>query len=198
MSNSIVSRHFHSTWRYIYGIGLVVLILAGLTYGLSFGVNYYITIQSGAKQADLNQIQQKVRQLGSEERFFKYDFAQKMNKQDRIKRSAHISALVKVLQEIQRNDYVGANAISLSDFSLTPDSISLKGKVSNLILLYYSSKEKNYTSVIDRFATLPFISDIAIKRYTKVGNYYEFNLTAKIDLNATATAIAATGSVVQP
>lgn len=188
MSNSIVSRHFHSIRRYIYGIGLVLVILAGLAYGLSFAADYYVDWQINTKQTDLTTIQNKVRQLGSEERFFKYDFAQKISQQDRIKRSDHISALIKVLQEIQRNDYVGANAISLSDFSLTPDSISLKGKVSNLILLYYSSQERNYTSVIDRFTALPFLSDIAIKKYTKVGDYYEFNLTATIDLNATTTA----------
>ena len=93
--------------------------------------------------------------------------------------------LIDVLNQIQDNNYIGANVIKLSDFTISPTSLSLKGKVVDLILLYYSSKEKNYTSVIDRFTNLPFISNLRIQHYTKVGDYYEFVLTADIDLNGT-------------
>ena len=85
---------------------MIIIVLSSIIYGLTFAADYYSDTQITAKQADLAQIQDKVKKLGSQESLFKYSFAQKMTMHDRIQRSTHISALINVLQEIQRNDYV--------------------------------------------------------------------------------------------
>lgn len=183
--NSITKKEFNSIRRYAYVITWFLIFLAALAYGGSYGANVWIDHLTVQQQDQLNQVQARVIQLGSERAFFSYDFAKKITANQQIKRSEHIQMLITVLNEIQNNNYVGANAIQLSDFTISPTSISLKGKVVNLLLLYYSSQEKNYTSVIDRFTNLPFISNLKIQNYTKVGDYYEFVLTADINLNAT-------------
>ena len=180
-----MQKEFHSIRRHIYVLGLLVIVLWVISYGASFAANIWLDQQVEKRQSQLSAVQTKVMQIGSERDFFSYDFAKKITKEKSIKRSDHIKALITVLSQIQNNDYVGANVIQLSDFSITPESISVKWKVSNLLLLYYSSKIKNYTSVIERFAELPFISGLSIKKYTKIGEYFEFVLTADINLNAT-------------
>lgn len=106
-----------------------------------------------------------------------------MTSTNTTKRSDQIKALVAVLKKIQSNNSIGTNAIQLSDFKISPTELTLKGKVSNLILLYYSSQANNYVNLIDRFAELPFITNIAIKKYNKIGNFYEFSLDADINPN---------------
>jgi hypothetical protein len=58
-----------------------------------------------------------------------------------------------------------------------------------LILLYYTSEEKWFTGLIDRFKELDFIDDISIQTYQKDGweetPWYEFTLNAKVVLDQT-------------
>ena len=184
MSNTVMKWNIQSSRRYIYSLWLITLILWGLLYGWSFLANIWLDQRIEDKQDQLNQVEKTISQIGSEKAFFSYKFAEELIKKWWTKRSSHITALIEVLREVQSNNYIWANAIRLSDFTISPEKLSLKWKVSNLILLYYSSTEKWYVSVIDRFATLPFISNIAIKKYDKVWEYYEFTLTADINPNA--------------
>ncbi len=183
MANSITKQKFNSIRRYVYVVGLLVIIIWVLLYGLSLVWNIWIDNLVTERQSQLALVEKKVTELGSEKSFFSYNFATKITKENGIKRSEHIRSLIDVLNQIQSNSSVGANAVVLSDFTITPQTISLKGKVKDLLLLYYSSKERNYTSVIDRFTGLPFISNVSIKKYTKVWDYYEFVLNADINLN---------------
>lgn len=176
--------NFESSRRYIYSIGLVCVILCGLVYGWSFLANIRLDQRIATKQEQLAQVEATIAKIGSEKAFFSYKFAEDLVAKWGTKRSSHITALIAVLREVQSNNYVGANAIQLSDFTISPTKLSLKWKVSNLILLYYSSPEKWYISIIDRFAWLSFISNIAIKRYNKLWDYYEFTLTADINPHA--------------
>jgi hypothetical protein len=184
MSNTIMKDTIQSSRRYIYSIGLIGVVLWALAYGWSFLANIRLDQRILTKQSQLTQVESTIAKIGSEKAFFSYKFAEELIKKWWTKRSAHITALIEVLKKVQSNNYVWANAIQLSDFTISPEKLSLKWKVSNLILLYYSSPEKWYTSVIDRFAELSFISNIAIKKYNKIWDYYEFTLTADINPNA--------------
>lgn len=185
MANSITQQKFNSIRRYVYVIGLLIIILAIIAYGVSVGGNIWIDKLIEERKTQLSLVEKKVAELGSERSFFSYNFAKEITKEWGIKWSDHIRSLIDVLNQIQSNSSIGANAVVLSDFTITPTTISLKGKVKDLLLLYYSSSERNYTSVIDRFTWLPFISNLSIKNYNKVGDYYEFVLNADINLNAT-------------
>ena len=183
MSNKIMQVTTKSPWRYIYGVGLGVLILGVVAYWSSFLVNMMLDSRIQTRQTQLQQVEDLISKIGSERAFFSYKFAESMSESKWIKRSDQIQALITVLRRIQSNNSIGANAIQLSDFSVSPTELNLKGKVSNLILLYYTSEVNDYTNLIDRFAELPFITNIAIKKYNKVGNYYEFSLDADINPN---------------
>ncbi len=176
--------NLESSRRYIYSIGLVCVILCGIIYGGSFLADIRLDQRITTKQEQLAQVESTIAKIGSEKAFFSYKFAEDLIAKWGTKRSSHITALIAVLKEVQSNNYVGANAIQLSDFTVSPTKLSLKWKVSNLILLYYSSPEKWYISIIDRFTGLSFISNIAIKQYNKLWDYYEFTLTADINPNA--------------
>lgn len=184
MANSVVQKQFHSVWRSLYILWALVIIVWLIWYGFSFAANAWIDHRIASKEEELSQIKIKVDQLGTEKSFFSYNFAQSITSDGMIKWSDHIKTLIEVLNQIQDTSYIGANAIKLSDFTISPKQITLKGKVSDLLLLYYSSPEKWFMSVIDRFTSLPFISNVKIRQYTKSSNYYAFTLTADIDLHA--------------
>lgn len=184
MSNTVMKWHIESSRRYIYSLGIVAVVLCILLYWGSFLVNIRLDNRIATKQNQLAQVEKTISEIGSEKAFFSYKFAEELVAKWGTKRSEHITALIQVLKEVQSNNYVWANAIQLSDFTISPTKLSLKWKVSNLILLYYSSVEKWYISIIDRFAWLSFISNISIKRYDKIWEYYEFTLTADINPHA--------------
>ena len=133
------------------------------------------------RQEQLQQIEQQIKKIGSEKAFFSYSFAQELANNQEVKRAEQITALTNVLKKIQNDNKIGGNAIYLSDFSISPTELSLRGRVNDLILLYYSSEANNYTNLIDRFVELEFLDNISIKQYDKVGNYYEFTLHATIN-----------------
>lgn len=184
MTNSVMSSaQPTSVWRHIYVLAIVVLLLLGLAYGSTFAINIILDNQLEDRRQELRTIDQTIQQIGSEKTFFSYKFADNLVKSSNTKRSDQITALITVLKQIQTNNSIGPNAIKLSDFSISPTKLTLKGQVSNLILLYYSSEVNNYINLIDRFAELPFITNITIKKYDKVDDFYEFALDADIDPN---------------
>jgi len=98
-----------------------------------------------------------------------------------------INKVIEMLNELQNLTSNQSETISLSDFKVSLDTISLRGKVSSLLLLYYSNPEKNIISLLDRFEQLDFIKDIKIKTYDKdtENNVFGFVLEAKVTDNGT-------------
>lgn len=92
----------------------------------------------------------------------------------------HIPKVISILENVKSVDGSDSENIILSDFKVSLDEISVKWKVSNLKLLYYTSPNGSYTSLFDRFQSLDFIKDIKINTYAKAGDYFEFVLTAKV------------------
>lgn len=103
-------------------------------------------------------------------------------KQTTMPRADHITKVVAMLEDLKKVDTSTSDTIILSDFNVSMDQITLKGKVSNLLLLYYSSPAKSIRSLIDRFSSLDFVKNIRIQTYDRVGdnNYYEFVLEANV------------------
>jgi len=102
------------------------------------------------------------------------------DQQTEIPRSDHINAIIKMLEDIKNVQTSGT--IILSDFKVDTDTLSLKGEVSALPILYASDPTKGVVSLLDRFSQLDFIKDIRIQTYDKVGDsgYFQFVLEANI------------------
>ena len=96
--------------------------------------------------------------------------------------SDHITKVIAMLEDLKKVDTSTTDTIALSDFNVSLDKITLKGQVSNLLLLYYSNAAKGIKSLIDRFSSLDFVKNIRIQTYDRVGdnNYYEFVLEANV------------------
>lgn len=102
--------------------------------------------------------------------------------QEEMPRSDHINKVIQMLQDLQKVQSTTTETIILSDFKVSLEKISLKGQVSNLLLLYYSDPSKGIISLLDRFSQLDFIQDIRVQTYDKVGdaNYFQFILEANV------------------
>jgi len=98
-----------------------------------------------------------------------------------------INKVIEMLNELQNLTSNQSETISLSDFKVSLDTISVRGKVSSLLLLYYNNPEKHIVSLLDRFEQLDFIKDIKIKTYDKdaTDNTFGFVLEAKVTDNGT-------------
>ena len=96
-----------------------------------------------------------------------------------------------MLEDMKNIDASSTDTVVLSDFNVSLDKITLKGQVSNLLLLYYSNASRNVLSLIDRFSGLDFVQNIRIQTYDRVGdnNYYEFVLEANVINDAGTGAI---------
>ncbi|MFA7717391.1 MAG: hypothetical protein WC875_01645 [Candidatus Absconditabacterales bacterium] len=107
--------------------------------------------------------------------------------QAEIPRSDHIKKVIQMLEDIKDVQGGGSGSIILSDFKVGLDSISLKGQVSSLLLLYYSNAEKGIVSLLDRFSQLDFINNIRVQTYDRVGEsgYFQFVLEANVTNDAT-------------
>ncbi len=92
-----------------------------------------------------------------------------------------ISKLINMFDEIKNVDTNDDDIISLSDFNITLDKITLKWKVSKLRLLYYDREDKNFESLLTKFEKLSFLENISIKNYENVNwEWFEFILTANV------------------
>lgn len=103
-------------------------------------------------------------------------------KQVTMPRSDYITKVIAMLEDMKKIDTSTTDTIQLSDFNVSMDKISLKGQVSNLLLLYYSNTSKGIKSLIDRFSGLDFVKNIRIQTYDRVAetNTYEFILEANV------------------
>lgn len=90
--------------------------------------------------------------------------------------TTRIKKVIDMLDELQSLSNNEVGGLVLSDFNVSLDTISFKGRVSDLSILYAGSG----TSVIDRFKKLDFIDDMHIKNYTKNGDFFSFVLEANV------------------
>jgi hypothetical protein len=173
-------RPAYSNRKTVYSLCILTLLGMSIVYGSTFAVDAYLQDRLISQQTLITTEQSSIDKLWWDATFAKYAFAKKFTEQNKKKRSKHIESLFAVLQAIQDNSYIWANAITLTDFSITPTSISLKWNVTNLILIYYSSEKYKYTSLIDRFTGLSFVKNVRIQQYTKDDTWYSFTLDADI------------------
>lgn len=103
-------------------------------------------------------------------------------KYDEIPWSIHIKKVISMLEEIKNLDQSGDETLILSDVNVDLEKISVKWRVSSLVLLYYSNPERWIISLIDRFKNLDFIEKLYIKNYTreKESNFFSFILEANV------------------
>jgi hypothetical protein len=92
--------------------------------------------------------------------------------------ATRIKKVIDMLDELQSFSHGQSGDLVLSDFNVSLDTISFKGKVSDLSLLYGGASG---SSLIDQFKKLDFIGDMHIKNYTKNGNYFSFVLEANVN-----------------
>lgn len=185
MANSIMKSSLpQSSWKYVFSIVSIIVIWWIITYIWAFFAKIWINNRIDIRNNELQQVEDMIKKIWSEKAFFSYKFAEQLTQKDKIKWSDQITALTEVLKQVQNNNIAWVNAIQLSNFSISPEKLTLQGKVTNLLLLYYSSIPNNYINLIDRFTNLPFITNVTIKKYNKIGQYYEFSLSADINPNA--------------
>jgi len=95
--------------------------------------------------------------------------------------SEHISKVIEMLEDIKNVDTNENDIVVLSDFKVSLDKVSLKGKVSRLRLLYYTNPEKWIQALLDKFSSLEFLQDIRIHSYeNKEWQTFEFVLEANV------------------
>jgi hypothetical protein len=93
-----------------------------------------------------------------------------------------IDKIIKMLTDLRNITPTQNETIALSDFDVSLDKISLKGKVSSLLLLYYNDPSRNIVSLLDRFQALDFIKDLRIQTYDRnaTDNTFGFVLEANV------------------
>ena len=174
---------FHSRWK-IYFQGLLVVL------GLSLVAFGYLKVDMFLMNQKISDkrvtLEDQTKQLESYKLLTGYNKLQAVKileeKQVTMPWSDHIAKMIAMLEDMKQIDTSTTDTIVLSDFNVSMDKITLKGQVSNLLLLYYSSSAKGVKSLIDRFSSLDFIKNIRIQTYDRVGdnNYYEFVLEANV------------------
>jgi len=179
----MVKTWFHSRWKIYFQILLIIFVLSLLWYiVLLVGVRL-----NNSKIADQNKL---IESQNKEITYYKsltwYNklIAVKLleEKQKTIPRYDHISKVIQMLEDLKSVNWNTSDSIILSDFNVSLDKISLKWKVSSLLLLYYSDPAKWVQSLIDRFSSLDFIKNMRIQTYDKIADswYFQFVLEANV------------------
>lgn len=93
----------------------------------------------------------------------------------------HIPKILEIFQDLKNLDPTSSDVITLSDFNVSLEEITVKGSVSTLKALYYNSPSWNFKALLNRFEELDFIKDINIRTYDRVAEKnFEFVLNAKV------------------
>lgn len=92
--------------------------------------------------------------------------------------ATRIKKVIAMLDDLESLSNGQSDRLVLSDFNVSLDTISFKGRVSDLSLLYAGGSGN---ALIDKFKTLDFISDMHIKNYTKNGDFFSFVLEANVN-----------------
>jgi hypothetical protein len=130
-------------------------------------------------QADYADIQQKNQDKLNDVNFKKFDRVTALEKSVKIMPwHIHIPKVIGILDQLRAQDPdADGDKIELSDFTVSLDTISLKGTVKNLALVHGTPKLKG---LIDKFQELDFITDMRILDYRDIGGRFEFTLQANV------------------
>jgi hypothetical protein len=147
-------------------------------------VSTYFSERNIAKQQDiLDSKNEELDRIASMTGFVKFDYVDML--QSKVVWLSWDDRIQKIVDMIQSIKSIGSQEwqnIVLTDFTVTPKELAVRGTVSSLALLYFSRPESNFYSVIDRFKSLPFINDMKVKNYTKRDDgAYEFVLQATVE-----------------
>lgn len=163
-----------------------VLVLSGvlLFICLYLAVATFVAEKNIAKQqAILDSKNQELDRIAAMTGFVKFDYVDIL--QSKVVGLSWSDRIQKIIDMIQSIKSIGSQEwqnIVLTDFTVTPKELAVRGTVSSLVLLYLSRPESNFYSVIDRFKSLSFIKDMKVKNYTKRDDgSYEFVLQATVD-----------------
>jgi hypothetical protein len=184
------SVKLHSKWKAYFQVSLGVFVVALLIFAY-IKIDAFLVNQTIADKRAV--LEDQTKQLQAYQLLTGYNKLQAVKileeKQTNVPRSEHITKVIAMLEDLKKVDTSTTDTIVLSDFTVSMDKITLKGQVSNLLLLYYSNPSKSIVSLLDRFSTLDFIKDIRIQTYERVGDSpnFQFVLEANVINDATAT-----------
>lgn len=180
-------KKFRSRWERIFRF-LVLLLILFIWVLLYLKVDTYLI----EKNIEENQIKlsQQEEELSTYESAISYDkfllIKELEEKAIEMPWFEHIPKIINIFEDLKSLDSSSTDTIILSDFKVTLDEISLKGTVSSLKALYYTSPNGSFKSLFDRFDELDFIQEMNINTYEKVWEkYFEFVLNAKVVNNDT-------------
>lgn len=178
MNKKRTKGRWEKTFRYL--LLLLVLLWAGfvLLKALSVVNQWKIT-------QNKDSLTQQEQQLSAHESAISYDKFLLINdleqKVTEMPWFEHIPKILQILQDLQNLDSGVGDIITLSDFEVSLDEITLKWSVSSLKALYYNSSSGNFKALLDRFEELDFIEDMTIRSYNRTSDrYFEFVLNAKV------------------
>lgn len=171
-------------WENIFITVLVVLIVEIV---LLIWWKVYTIIQQQRINYQTHQLEQRQETLASYESATEYDrfisIKDLENKSVDMPWFEHIPKILKMFQDL-RELWSDSNKITLSDFNVSLEEISLRWTISSLKTLYYTSESWTFKALIDRFEELDFIKNMKIKSYEKVGSRnFEFILNANVVTN---------------
>lgn len=175
------AHHYHSMWETFFYIAVGWIILLVGFWWRFFFQNYQTTQNLQTLQQTIdsqNLIAENNKKLAW---YNKLLLVKQLNDTSKnLPWSEQIPKVVDMLNDIQKVDSSSSDSIVLSDFSISLDKVSLRGKVTNLRMLYVN--KANFSSLIDRFLKLDFIKNMSIQNYQKNWLYYDFALNADVDI----------------
>jgi len=173
-------------WKEIFYMAFFSLIFILLLYFYLLWNIYLINNKIKNNTKLLNQQNLQLEKIKTEIWYEKFDSVRKLENQSKVMPwFDHITKIIDILNGLKSVAMNESNSVILTDFNVSLDKISLRWKVSDLSVLYYSFPQNGIQSLIDKFETLDFIENMTIKSYNKIDNdYFEFVLEAKILNNA--------------
>ncbi|MCK9467552.1 MAG: hypothetical protein M0P94_04465 [Candidatus Absconditabacterales bacterium] len=166
------------TFRFL--VFLLILSILGLAF---FKVSVFLFQKQIAENKESLQLQEQ--ELSAYERATSYDrFLLVSDLEEKVLEMPwfeHIPKILQIFQDLKNLDPNSDDIITLSDFNVSLDEITLKGNVSTLKALYYNSPTGGFKALLERFQELDFIKDITIRSYNRVSDRsFEFVLNAKV------------------
>lgn len=177
------TKKFRTTWESIFMIAVAVLIIAIL---VLVWWRVYTIVQQQRINSRNDQLEERQEELKTFESAVEYDrfIAVKDLEAKSIDMPwfEHIPKILSMFQDLKELDKDPTHTITLSDFFVSLEEISLRWTISSLRTLYYNTE--SFKALLDRFKELDFIKDIRIKSYEKVGSTnFEFILNANVVWN---------------
>lgn len=179
----MASHSFHSRRKLYFQITLWIFIISILGYISLKAGGFFLHQRMVDQKATLSGQNVIVASYTSLTGYTKLQAVKSLEtQQEDIPRADHIKKIITMLESLKNVQSSTTDMIALSDFKVDLNEISLKGKVSQLALLYASDPVTKAPSLWDRFSSLDFIKDMNIQTYDKVGDndYFEFVLHAKV------------------